>query len=297
MSHRFLGYVTLLCIALFIFLVIYAQISERGKYCVRIAYADDIGNLKLENPVNINGIEVGTVKNIGRFNEKARVELKLLSGLEIKKDYKIINKDVSLTGDRSLTLFPGVSSDVFPVDSPLYITFSPGIAEGISKAESLEDLVKELRAIVYDYSRVDSDNDTLFTTKIKESLRFINKSTEKLEILVKENEGKVNELVDKAGEFTGNIRTTSARLLPQADKTVRMVDTLSKQASVMLDDLLPAIEQLDSLITMLEKANNPLMGAINNSEGYDKIGKAIIKLRSLIQVMGEDGIGLDIDVF
>ncbi|MBL8025805.1 MAG: MCE family protein [Fibrobacteres bacterium] len=297
MSNRLLGYITVVCIASFVVLVVYSQIADWQKYRTIQAYADDIGNLKLQNPLSVNGMQVGYVTSIGRQDGKARLTLKILKSIVIKKDYLVLNKDVSLTGDRALTLYPGITAEPLHPDSQVYLTFVPGIAEGISQAMSLKDLVIELRAVVKEYSKIDPKNDTLFTTQVKEALRFIENASLKVDLLVKENESKVQQLVNATSQFTAGIKQTSTRLKPEAEKAVALADTLSKKADILVNELSPALASLDSLLASMEKPDNSFVGALANKDGYDNIKKSITKIRSLIQILGEEGVGLDIDFF
>jgi phospholipid/cholesterol/gamma-HCH transport system substrate-binding protein len=297
MSNKALGYLTIISLVLFVILVAVMQIRESNRYCTRPAYADDIGNLKIENPVNVNGIEVGVVKSIGRKNEKAFLTLRILEEVEIKSDYLLLNKDVSLTGDRALTLMPGTSGEVVPVDSPLYAKFIGGIAEGISSAESLEDLVVELREIVKQYSEVDPSNDSLFTTRIKELLKFVDKASAEIDLLVRQNESTLEALVAKTGNFTGNLKEMSRKYAPQADKVIGSADSLAVKTINLINELAPAVAKIESLLNELERSDNSLMGLVANGKAYEDLGKTVSKIRSLIRIMGEDGVGLDIDIF
>ncbi len=298
MSHRLIGYITLFFVSSFFLFVVLSHIIEKNKYVIRTAYAADIGNLKIENPIKINGITVGYVATIGRDKGLARITVKLHKETIIRSDYRLLNKDVSLTGDRELSLFPGHSREIVEVDSPLFITFVPGIAEGISGAELLGDLVKELRDLVSYYSQVDPSNDTLFTTQIKSVLKEMDGLSLKADRLLVENEAVVKRLVLKGEELTRSVKDISTAVKPQAEAFLDASGNLSRQAATIIDNFEPIINDLEALLTKLEDNDNRLVRLMTSQGGeYEAIEKSIKRLRSLIELASEEGIGLDIDIF
>ena len=136
MTNRQIGYFTLVFLVVFVTVFgLYVHFTYVRGWTVRTVYADNIGNLKIDNPVKVAGVAVGMVRSIGREGNKALLRVKMRDDLDIRTDYALLNMDVGLMGDRILVLVPGKSGEPLPADAPLNARFLNGIAEGIRNAD------------------------------------------------------------------------------------------------------------------------------------------------------------------
>ena len=87
----------------------------RGN-CEYQVYADftNIGGLKVDAPVEIAGVEIGSVKNIYLHNYQARVIMAIDNGVKLPEDCKISVKTTGLLGDPYVAVLPGASNNFIP---------------------------------------------------------------------------------------------------------------------------------------------------------------------------------------
>ena len=297
-SNRLIGYLSLF--ALIVFITgggLYIYFTRYHPFFIRYAYADDIGNLKIENPVKVHGLAVGKVWGITRENNQARITLRMRRGYPVHKDYFLLNKDASLMGERGLYLDLGFSDTLLPDSTPLFATFAPGIAEGIRNAGELRVIVDELYAVINEYSATDSLNDTLFTTMYWKALRGIDRASRQLEDALLGKEKAINRFVDVTADFTGRTREQVRRLAPKASAGVQDAEKLAESTTRLLDKLIPLIDELTRYVDATDRGDNRLGKLLQDKEARDKLLNIIKKIRSLVGVMQEDGVGLDVDFF
>jgi phospholipid/cholesterol/gamma-HCH transport system substrate-binding protein len=95
-----------------------------------------ISGLRVGNPIEIDGIEVGRVEQMSIDQEKqmAVVELKIKKGIKVYDDASISIKTAGLIGDKFIKIDPGGGGDILKPGGSITETTSPiDIEDLISK--------------------------------------------------------------------------------------------------------------------------------------------------------------------
>jgi phospholipid/cholesterol/gamma-HCH transport system substrate-binding protein len=119
----FLG---LLCIGYMTVKLGKVSFLEAASYPVTAKFISVTG-LRIGNPVNILGIEVGKVEKItmDQENQKAVVELKIRQGVKIYDDAIASIKSEGLIGDRYISIDPGGSGSLLGPKGTITETQAP----------------------------------------------------------------------------------------------------------------------------------------------------------------------------
>ena len=103
---------------------------------------DDAGGLTRKSTVKMAGIDVGYVRDIKLYNDKARVEI-AISPKNLSSDSYIEMRDDGLLGDRYVTIIPGESETFLPNNSEITQVIDGGtFDQAVDKMASLTDYVK-----------------------------------------------------------------------------------------------------------------------------------------------------------
>jgi ABC-type transporter Mla subunit MlaD len=298
MTNKQIGYFTLAFLVVFVTVfALYIHFTYIHGWTVRTVLADDIGNLKIDNPIKVSGMAVGAVQSIGREGNRAKLAVKMRDNIAIKKDYMLLNMDVGLMGDRVLVLYPGKHDEPLPDGAPLNARFLNGIAEGIRNADTLKYVIQDLKVIFKKYSRVDPENDSLFTTKFRKVLKELDRTSAGLEKMLVRNEKKITRGVRLAGSLAGQTRRMARRFKPVLSRHVRATERLSKEAIVIIEKLAPLIDELAVYVEAIEKGENSVGKVLLDRTLYTKLINTIAKIRKVIQSIGDEGVKLDVDIF
>ncbi len=95
-----------------------------------------VSGLRVGNPVEIGGIEVGRVENLSIDQEKqvAIVQLKIKKGIKVYDDSNVSIKTAGLIGDKYIKIEPGGAGEVLKPGANITETSSPvDIEDMISK--------------------------------------------------------------------------------------------------------------------------------------------------------------------
>lgn len=292
------GYLFIILLFLSAFgLGLYVYFKQYHGWYYRIAYAEDIGNLKPDNPLKVSGVIIGKIKAISREDGKAKIRLKMKEAVVIKKDYRLLNVDIGLMGDRVLKLMPGFADETLPKEEPLEIRFVPGIAEGIAQADTLKYVILDLKELVKKYLRKDPENDSLFLTKFKKVLQAMDKTTRELEYMLVAKGSKINAFIDKTAKASRKTRKEIKTLKPKIQKNIKKAEALSRRSIEVINKLEVLVNNLYAFIGAIEKGDNRIGKIIDEKEFYDKLIATLAKIRKLINVIKEEGVGLDVDIF
>ena len=86
-----------------------------------------VSGLRVDSPVEINGIEVGRIKRLSMDQEKqaALVELRIRKGIKVYADAIASIKTSGLIGDKFVKIDPGGSGEILKPGGMIFETTSP----------------------------------------------------------------------------------------------------------------------------------------------------------------------------
>lgn len=298
LNARTVGYITILFTLIFLVTGgLYVYFTRVHGWIERVALADDIGNLKLDNPVKVGGVVVGQVKRISRENNQARLLLRMRESVEIRSGYTLLNMDIGLMGDRALFLYPGDSGRIVLANEPLQVRFVAGIAEGIRNADQLGRIVIDLKNLIGRYSRADRSDDTLFTTRFWAVLGMLDRSTLALEKTITERGTAVNRAVSEIHALARGLKREVRHARPRVEAGLEKVEKLSVNTGQLLAKLEPLINDLDLMVREIESGKGPLGLLVNDRQLYTRLITTIKTIRKVINTLKEEGAALDVDLF
>ena len=298
LNARIVGYITLIFALIFFSAsALYVYFTAYHGWVHRIAFADDIGNLKVDNPVKVGGVVIGQVKRISRENNQARLLLRMRESVRIRRDYTLLNMDVGLMGDRALFLMPGDSGEVLPVSEPLRVRFLAGIAEGIRNADQLGGVILSLKELVGRYSRVDAADDSLFTTRFQAVLKMLDQSTLALEKVITERGSAINRTMSGIHVLARGLKREVRKMRPEVEAGMDKAEKLSVKTGQLLAKLEPLVNELDVMVNAIESGKGPLGLLVNDKQLYSRLITTIETIRKVINTLKQEGAALDVDLF
>jgi phospholipid/cholesterol/gamma-HCH transport system substrate-binding protein len=98
-----------------------------GDYYTLYAHFSSVSGIRVDSPVEINGIEVGRVEqlNIDQDKQIAMVKLRIEKGIKVYEDAIASIKTSGLIGDKLITIDPGGGSDILKPGGMITETNSP----------------------------------------------------------------------------------------------------------------------------------------------------------------------------
>ncbi len=265
------------------------RVGEQGfgiknGYPVKVVF-DNATGLEKDASVQIAGVEVGRVEGISLKDGKAVVTLRIIPDVKLEKDVQAKIKAYGILGDKYVDIIPGKPEEG-------YIS-SGGDIVRTEKQADIDKLLSELGTIAGDVMEVTASlKNTLGGTQGEENIRAIIENTraitEDLSRIVRQNDNKINMMVDNLSEASAEMRTTFATLNSIVGKIDRGEGTIGQ-----LVDNQEAFDNLNDTLASLRE----ITGKINKGEG--SIGKLINdeetvdNLNSSLKSLGKSMEGID----
>jgi hypothetical protein len=240
---------------------------------VRIVAFDQVGNLKIDDPVYLLGIRIGSVKRIDLRKENVLVSFSVNKPLTLRQGYHIVNSDVGLMGDRMLSIdFGDTTKPLIPGTDTLSGTFHPGISEAVGMTWKLKDVVDSFVAL--SAKLLDSGSmRASFVQRVNKIAAATDSATCALAAVVTGLESDMPSILDSVERIVGGVLRVS-----------RLADSLSRQklpgvirqVGLVGDGLEKLAVMIDKLDIMIDKFD-----VLASSDGRGQLAPLIARIKAL----------------
>jgi phospholipid/cholesterol/gamma-HCH transport system substrate-binding protein len=207
--------------------------SERDSYVVHAYFADATG-LTWKSRAQIAGIQIGEIEKISLVGQRARLELRIKKGVELKTNACFTKAfpsallpdallEVSL-GDEGL---PSLSS--LPVEQR-EVTCVRETASTQKLIEAMSRIAADIQVVTADLSKTVGDQ----RGSMREIIENIANLTRQLDKTVSENSGKLTRLLDNAEAISGDLRDVTGSEKGRIKEIVRNAEVISRQLRQLL---------------------------------------------------------------
>ncbi|MFD2786577.1 MlaD family protein [Hymenobacter rubripertinctus] len=225
---------------------------------------DNVDGLTIGNPVILNGIKVGQVKEMTLVPEEGnRVKV----GIEIQKDVTVGDSTVaslsgSLLGSKTITLFLGRNSKVYDGGEELKSYTVASITDAFqAKALPVLGTVDSTLMKVNSFLNKDA------RVSLQATLLNAQAGTEALKNLLLLNQRNINQITSNMAQLTSDLNKTSAKFDRIASNFAVLSDSL-KRAPVG-----PAMRKLNATMTEAQSAMTALNSSL--SDQSSSLGKLL----------------------
>lgn len=248
-----------------------------------------IGTLMEDDPVKLQGVQVGRVASIETMQGRAVAVLEFFHRTPIAKGSRFINYNYSLFGARMVILVPGESREAIDPDQIQTGDFSTGVAETIHKVEDLLVTVTEYRKLG---SRLEKGTDStlsiqqLLATKVYPVLAEFGTFTHDLETLQNQAGAQLDQLAAASGHVDGFGRTLASQsdtLVVRANRTLAQLTTLTAQSTVIL-------KSLEEIVIACQDTTKGTSRFLVQRDMYDRALSMTHALQDLLKVAKAEGI-------
>ncbi|PJJ55045.1 MlaD family protein [Hymenobacter chitinivorans] len=234
--------------------------SDRTYY----AKYDNVDGLTVGNPVILNGIKVGQVKNmelLPQDRNRIRVSLELQKGITVG-DSTVASLSGSLLGSKTITLFLGKNSKVYDGGEELKSYTVASItdafqAKALPVLGTVDSTLMKVNGFLSKEAKV----------SLQATLLNAQGSTEALKNLLIMNQRNINQITTNMAKLTAELNKTSTKFDRIASNFSQLSDSL-KNAPVG-----PAMRKLNATMTEAQSSMTNLNKALTDQKG--SLGKLI----------------------
>lgn len=222
---------------------------------------DSATGLTQKTPVEIAGIQVGTVKEISLVdNHKARLALEIQKKYKISREAKARVRTVGFLGDTYIEI-DQAGAVTQTVKSGDYLQTAETAGDINSVTNQISDIASDIKAISTTMRQLMAGENSSFAV----TLRNIEKITESLKNVTTTNEGNLNAIIVNMREISTNLNRLVARNQAQVDATLDNIAVVTgkvRDGEGSLGRLINSDETVEKLNESLDNLNN-LLGTSN----------------------------------
>lgn len=280
------GAALVLAILIFLFGVRYFQGIPvfSGTYDLFTTF-DNAGGLVSGNPVTVNGVNVGLVKEVGLADgsQSARVRFQVDKGTEIPEGSTASVAGIAALGSVQLAISPG------PVTNPL---LEDGDALPGQSGDLLGSLTDRAPALV---DRADTllatanltfgQAQTLLASTqgdIQQTLAALSRSANTLDRLLRAEQQRLDNVLANFEQLSGNLNTFTAENQDSLAQTVQHINAALFRLDTNLASLETTTASLNAIMGKVERGEGTLGLLVNDESLYYQIDSTFNNLNSLI---------------
>ena len=263
------------------------QFGEPKGYRIWAVFTNATG-LKGKAPVEMAGIQIGTVDGIQLDNGRARVNMLIDQGVALAADSVAYIRTRGVLGDKYVAIAAG---------SPGALRLKDGDKLVNAKVPSdLDEVMGRIGQIADDVKVLTSSLKVSLGSpesqqNIKESLSNIRELTRGLKELVSDNQSRLNRVVENLDAFTSDLREISGDNKQALSETIQNFRKISSQLEVAMGKITPQLEStvkgLNSVVAKIDTGEGTIGALINERKTIDDLNSTLASLKQISQKIDE----------
>ncbi|MEW6506114.1 MAG: MlaD family protein [Bacteroidota bacterium] len=254
-----------------------------------------VAGLEKGDPVTINGVRKGYVKDIFINNNSVLVVVNLDPDVNIKDDAKFYVMMLDLMGGKKIEINPGNSSNQLNFSTLQQGQFLGDISTAMALFGSVEtDLVAVIKEVKFTLSQLNNTlSDQQFNKDLRASLANLTQLTENLNKLILANRTELNDLLNSGVNLT---KTVNEFISTNKDSISRTLSTLHHT----LEESKSLISRVNNFIDQTNNNQNNLGKIINDPAIVNDLKSSLNQLKDLTKLLLEqlkkEGIKVDANI-
>ncbi len=291
------GFIFVVATAVLIWGIMYLKGTELFR-TRRIVYAvyEKVNGLNASNPVSINGMTVGRVKDLAFSKKnpgKIVVELYLSTDFPIPKNStaKIFSSD--LMGSKEIAIVLGNSKEFLKNGDTLNAETEAGLGEEVNKQllplkHKAEDLISSIDSIATILQQVLNQNtrENLVAAieHVKETLENLAHTTTTIDTLMSTQKNHLAGIIVNVESISANLRQNNGKINNILSNLSTITDSVAKaNVPLTLYRVNNAVLDLNQILDKINKGQGSLGLLVNDSTMYLEVTKAAKDLNLLLE--------------
>ncbi|MDF1611448.1 MlaD family protein [Stygiobacter electus] len=252
-----------------------------NKIEIKVQFSS-VAGLEVGDPVTINGVRKGYVKDISINQDKVLTLLQLDENVTLKNDSKFYITMLDLMGGKKIEIYPGSSAEVIDKNKIQNGEFVGDIASAMAMLGSVQsdlvDVIKDVKITLSNVNNILTDKE--FNNNLKISLENLAEISNKLDNLLNQNSTEINKLLKNGNELTTQVN----ELIKTNKDSISQTLTSIKQ---VLNESKNLISKVNDLMDKTNKSENNLGKILNDKELMDEIKVSITQIKELTKILIE----------
>ncbi|MCX7833464.1 MAG: MlaD family protein [Ignavibacteria bacterium] len=289
-------------------IVIATMFWAKGFYVYRDmrdlkVYFKMVTGLKKGDPVMVNGVIKGKVKDFNLEGDSVLVEFLLERDVKIKKDYKIEIVSTELLGGKTINISQGNSPEEIDYNVPLSGSKMNDI---LALINNVNELTEQVKGLIGNFNKAAEDlqnilasvdeviGDPKVKNELKSTISNIQITSSNLNSLVSENKISLKNITDKTSGTIDKVNTTIDNVNTMLDENKPNIETTISEIKVLTQKIDGLVENLNGIVSNLQDKNKGVGKFIYDDKFFDNLNKVLIEIENLSKKIREEGVKINL---
>lgn len=251
---------------------------------ILISYFPKVNGLNTGKNVYINGVDVGSVKQIQLAkHDSVKVILNIDKNLDVPVDSKAMIESTDLLGGKAIVIQKGVSNHYLKNGDEIQGVYDEGLmGEFQEKGLTIGDKVVQLSNNVS--KLLNSANDVLSKNtraNLKETIRNMRSASSNMDKLIANKNEDISKSLDHLKSILGNVDTLSSSNRSNVDSVMSSLQKSSAELTALSKQLNTTTNQLNDILQKINNGNGSLGKLVNNPSLYNNLDSLSYNLQRL----------------
>ena len=249
-------------------------VERRYNFFVRFP---QVGGLSSDDPIVVNGVERGRVRNVALQTQQVVVELGIREGTRIPVDSEIVLKSIGIMGERFVAITQGYSQRAVEPGDTLDGRFLMGLSEVMGSAGAILDELSQVSRNLKEILDIVSAEGKLQTT-----MDNLERITGDLREITSENKPRLSNAIGDIENVASLLDTLASKHHASVDSSLASFGRAGGKLDSAVDDISQVATDLKEITTAL-RAGEGVLGKLLTDEAFaDRLESTISGLDSLI---------------
>ena len=245
----------------------------------------NVDGLSAANPVNVNGLKVGSVAGLQVMDQHAGA---ILVTLTIKSDIEIPSNSVArivsadLLGSKAVQIDFGNANTHLQDNDTITAAVTPSLTNKL--AEKLDPISAKIQSSLTMLDSVLTDVHATLNTQTQQNLRGSIASLGEIMKNFSATSAKLDKLVNSFNEFTNNINAQNQNINQILDNTQQATSAIADaDLKGAIQDLDKTVTSINQMLSQLNEGKGSLGQLLNNDQLYNNLQSATYNLNLLME--------------
>ena len=255
------------------------------------AYFERVDGLSSGNYIYINGVKVGSVKEIQLANnDSVRVALGFDLGVEIPRGSEAILQSSGLLDDKAIVIRKGDSSETIPYGGYIKGIYEGGMmetlaAEGEKLSRNVSSSFDKLNVMLEQLNRVLTEENR---GKVNQTLSNLEATSNEISGLIDEKRDELESSISHINSILSTLDTLSTGNKERIDSVLVALDRSLAEFEQLSSDLSTTSSRLNTILQKIDTGEGTLGKLVNDSTLYNNYDSLAVELKTLIQNINND---------
>ena len=254
-------------------------------------YFDRVDGLTTGGYIFINGVKVGSVKQIDLINsDSVRVTMNFNLDIQIPKNSVAYLKSEGLLDGKAIIIEKGDSSEMIKYEDTIEGIYSGGMLESLkAEGEKLSDDVSEsfgrLNSLL---ERLNNTVSTKNQGKIDDILSELKTTTAEVSQMMQNKRGDLESSITHAKRFMANLDTVSTNNKTRIDSALAGLERSLNEVETLSKELSKTSTSLNNILQKIDAGEGTVGKMINDPSLYNNLDSLSAEMKLLIKNINEN---------